>query len=250
MPRAPLAAIGAICCQTHGIRSNATFHPLLLLLHSYKDKSTHTMCAVSFDNAECCFVSTSAIGNPLQSTEYWGIGESHQCGIQSCCYLINYVEYPGTHVLKCNVRAAGWHNVSHIDHLAASPGEPPSVPLSPRDCTFVHLRYEPIVPPRSLIHPPLTTTLFLLQLSPDAILASVWFKHPPTPHYGCWLFFPRCLIVADLVENAFPCNLIVLACEIYFFFNQKLLLVLFWITLCNWSLVEPQQWWWAAWNLK
>ena len=170
MPRAPLAAIGAICCQTHGIRSNATFHPLLLLLHSYKDKSTHTMCAVSFDNAECCFVSTSAIGNPLQST---GIGESHQCGIQSCCYLINYVEYPGTHVLKCNVRAAGWHNVSHIDHLAASPGEPPSVPLSPRDCTFVHLRYEPIVPPRCLIHQPLTTTLFLLQLSPDAILASV-----------------------------------------------------------------------------
>ena len=70
MPRAPLAAIGAICCQTHGIRSNATLHPLLLLLHSYKDKSTHTMCAVSFDNAECCFVSTSAIGNLLQSTEY------------------------------------------------------------------------------------------------------------------------------------------------------------------------------------
>ena len=135
-------------------------------------------------------------------------------------------------------------------HHATPPGEPPSVPLSPRDCTFVHLRYEPIVPPRCLIHQPLTTTLFLLQLSPDAILASVWFKHPPTPHYGCWLFFPRCLIVADLVENALPCNLIVLACEIYFFFNQKLLLVLFWITLCNWSLVEPQQWWWAAWNLK
>ena len=41
MPRAPLAAIGAICSQTHGIRSNATLHPLLLLLHSYKDKSTH-----------------------------------------------------------------------------------------------------------------------------------------------------------------------------------------------------------------
>ena len=40
-------------------------------------------------------------------------------------------------------------------------------------------------------------------------------------------FFPRCLIVADLAENALPCNLIVLACEIYSFFNQKLLLVLF-----------------------
>ena len=94
-------------------------------------------------------------------------------------------------------------------HHATPPGEPPSVPLSPRDCTFVHLRYEPIepiVPPRCLIHQPLTTTLFLLQLSPDAILASVWFKHPPAPHYGCW-FFPRCLIVADLAENVLPCNL-------------------------------------------
>ena len=141
-------------------------------------------------------------------------------------------------------------------HHATPPGEPPSVPLSPRDCTFVHLRYEPIVPPRCLmIHPPLTATLFLLQLSPDAILASVWFKHPPAPHYGCWLIFSK---MSHSCRSCWKCitlqphrsglwNLFILQPKA---FIGSFLSSANWITLCNWSLVEPEEWWWAAWNLK
>ena len=55
------------------------------------------------------------------------------------------------------------------------------------------------------------------------------FKHPPTPHYGCWLIFSK---MSHSYRSSWKCitlqprGLIVLA-EIYSFFNQKLLLVLF-----------------------